>query len=236
MRRRVDAARQAADDGQAARREIGGQPLGHRQTVRRRRARDPTIATAGRSSAATRSAHPEHRRRIDDRRQRDGIRGVAPGDWRDPPSLAPRSRPRVRARTASDAADVGLVAASAWRSSRSSTSGGTVARRAAARRSAATTRTAGARARRSRTRSVMAAPHQARRDRPKQEAGAAAPKRAGPDLTLDYSGRSWTVATTFRKSLSADRTKDGANFRSQPWHIACCSLAGSRTRVRYSER
>ena len=44
----------------------------------------------------------------------------------------------------------------------------------------------------------------ARRDRPKKEAGAAAPKRAGPDLALNYRGRSRTAATTFRKSSSVD--------------------------------
>ena len=162
MRRRVDAARQTADDRR------GRAPRDPRPAARRPTsaygdaAREPTIATAGAIERRARPAHPEHRRRIGDRRQRGGIRGVAPGDRRRGRARRARDRwPRARARRSVDA--IVRVAPAGARPAVGRGRAGSVAARAAARRRRATTRTAGGTARRSRARSVMAAPPQAAR-------------------------------------------------------------------------
>ena len=96
VRGRVDAARQPADDGQPARREIGRKLFGHRQTVRRRRARADN-RDRRRLECRDGADRPEDWRRVDNRRQRDRIRGIAPGHRRDAVCLGAIDR-RVRAR------------------------------------------------------------------------------------------------------------------------------------------
>ena len=72
MGRRVDAARQAAHDGHAPCRELGGESLRHLQPhVHCPRA--PTIATA---SAFRGEAAPNRQRRRRDRREKGGIAGI----------------------------------------------------------------------------------------------------------------------------------------------------------------
>ena len=187
MRRRVDAARQAADDDEAARREIRGQPLGHRRdrtaTPRASRRSRPRAARAPRAIRASRA--PAADRRSSSARR--GIRGSFQAIGVDPAVV----RAPIDGRGARDAASRPVMRI--VRPVRAPAVGRARRRerrlRAAARRSAATTRTAAARARRSRRRSVMAAPHQARARPAETKAGAAAPKRAGPDLTSSIIAR-----------------------------------------------
>ena len=101
MRRGIDAACQPAHDDDAARGEIGGDALRDRQRVRRSGARadDRDGMRAQRVDCA---AYPNHRRWVDDRRQRGGITRVAPRHRRDAVlACAPNRRRRARMKSRS---------------------------------------------------------------------------------------------------------------------------------------
>ena len=100
MRRRIDAARQAADHDETAR---GDRSAARRSAtarrVRRRRARSDD-GDGGAIERGRRAAHPEHRGRIDDRRQRGRIRWIVPGDSDDAGRACPFDRSGRRSREA----------------------------------------------------------------------------------------------------------------------------------------
>ena len=96
VRGRIDAARQTADDRHALTREIGREPVRHFERIGRRRAR-PHDCNGGTVEGRWRAPHPQHRGRIDDRRERGRIRRVAPHDRRQA-ARGPASERGMRAR------------------------------------------------------------------------------------------------------------------------------------------
>ena len=78
MRRGIDAARHAADDGDLAAREIGAQPARHFEARTATRARDPTMATDGRAQDVDVASDPERLWRIVDGGEGGGISGRRP--------------------------------------------------------------------------------------------------------------------------------------------------------------
>ena len=226
VRRRVDAARQPADDGQSARRKIRGRaarpPTDRRRTPRVRRqsrppgrsnaALDPCIQRTGGGSAMVVNA--------------TGYDWVAPGDVARSVSACARSMAARGARTR-PTGDSDRPASARPAAGRTIAAGGSPARSRSAIAQPAT-RTAGARARcksneigHGRTPSGGAATG-------RKKAGATAPKRAGTDLDSTIIGDDRGQSRPrFVNRLSAIARKM-AQFRSQPWHTACCSLAESR--------
>jgi len=110
VRRRIDAARQPADDHQAARRQVARQPLRDGEAIRRRGPRADDRHDRRVDEHRRVAAQPEERRRIGNRRQRRRIGRIVPGQRREARLRAPLDRARRARRHLRRTPGVGVAA------------------------------------------------------------------------------------------------------------------------------